>query len=321
MAPFNKNALFANFDSGDEASPQSRKRETGESDFSSASKVKLSLSFAQQGSAADHAASALSVLEHLQQFMEKESNNDTSILLGCTNGTVAGMYLGPAFGRGTVSCVLERLEKQIREDGVGESSLVQLCGEKRNAHHVLSVAVDTTGNVAAMQKLLSGWSKAECAADLDETDTWDDISGSEVDDSLRRSSRSDDEKRDLLPRADCEYEKVVQGDMCDTLAARCGITTPELIEYSGNPNLCLPGCLIAGQRVCCNRGILPDIRPKPNKDGSCVLYTVQTGDDCSMIAVTNGLSNTVLERYNNKTTWGWNGCGALNAGITSRSIV
>jgi hypothetical protein len=108
---------------------------------------------------------------------------------------------------------------------------------------------------------------------------------------------------------------VVAGDNCDALAARCGITTPELIEYSGNPELCLPGRLRAGQRVCCNRGTLPDIRPKPNEDGSCFAYTVQPGDDCSYIALTNGLTNTVLERYNNKTTWGWNGCNDLKHGI------
>ncbi|KAL2813996.1 hypothetical protein BJX63DRAFT_431632 [Aspergillus granulosus] len=99
-------------------------------------------------------------------------------------------------------------------------------------------------------------------------------------------------------------------------AARCGITKPKLIDYNGNANLCMPGRLVRGQRLCCNRGTLPDIRPKPNEDGSCFAYTVQPGDDCTYIAITNGLTNTVLERYNNKTTWGWNGCGDLKHGIS-----
>ncbi|KAL3430403.1 hypothetical protein BDV09DRAFT_189290 [Aspergillus tetrazonus] len=266
---------------------------------------------------------AVSALEHLQLFMEDHSNGDTSVLLAYSNGTVAGMYLGPAFGRDTATSVLERLRKQVQENGVGESTLAQLCGKNRNAHHVLGVVVDTTGNVAAMQKLLSTWSKADCAADLDETAMWDKISGSEVDRCLGQSSRSDSEKRApsepdinlLQPRAECTVEKAVAGDNCDTLAARCGITTPELITYNGDPNLCMPGRLMVRQRVCCNRGTLPDSRPKANEDGSCFSYTVQPGDDCTTLAMTYGLTNTLLERFNNKTTWGWNGCRILNHGI------
>ncbi|KAL3452701.1 hypothetical protein BJX65DRAFT_302610 [Aspergillus insuetus] len=63
---------------------------------------------------------------------------------------------------------------------------------------------------------------------------------------------------------------------------------------------------------------MPDIRPKPNKDCSCFSYTVQPGDDCSTLAVTYRLTNTVLERFNNRATWGWNGCWNLNHGITIR---
>ncbi|KAL4820368.1 hypothetical protein BDW67DRAFT_172610 [Aspergillus spinulosporus] len=266
-----------------------------------AGEANLSLQFGQRG-AVSQVDTAVSALEHLQIFMEDHSNCDTSVLLAYSNGTVAGMYLGPAFGRDTATSVLEHLRKQVREKGVGESTLVQLCGKSRNAHRVLGVVVDTTGSVAAVQKLLSTWSKAECAADLDETTMWDKISGSEVDRHLGQSSRSDTEKRapseldlsPLQPRAECTVEKATAGDNCDTLAARCGITTPELITYNGNPNLCMPGQLMAGQRVCCN---------------------LQPGDDCTTLAMTYGLTNTVLERFNNKTTWGWNGCRNLNHGI------
>ncbi|KAL2831314.1 hypothetical protein BJY01DRAFT_240141 [Aspergillus pseudoustus] len=316
------NALFLTTSGEDTAASRDRKRNVGECLSVSAGEAELTLQFGQRG-AVSQVDTAVSALEYLQLFMEDHSNCDTPVLLAYSNGTVAGMYLGPAFGRDTVTSVLERLEKQVREKGVGESTLVQLCGKNRNAHHVLGVVVDTTGNIAAVQKLLSTWSKAECAADLDETTEWDKISGSEVDRGLGRSSRSDSERRvpsepdltPLQPRAECTVEKAVAGDNCETLAARCGITTPKLIEYNGNPHLCVPGRLVAGHRVCCNRGTLPDIRPKPNADGSCSSYTVQPGDDCTTLAITYGLTNTVLERFNNKTTWGWNGCRNLNHGI------
>ncbi|KAL2860831.1 uncharacterized protein BJX67DRAFT_386278 [Aspergillus lucknowensis] len=317
------NALYLALAEEDTGASTNSKRDVGECLSASARDDKLSLQFGQRG-AASQVDAAVAALEHLQLFMENDSNCDTPVLLAYSNGTVAGIYLGPAFGRATATSVLERLEKQVRENGVGERALVQLCGVNRNAHHVLGVALDTTGDVAGVQKLLSTWSKAECAGDLDETAEWDGVPVSEVDRGLGRSSRNDAEKRgppelldltSLHPRAECTVEKAIAGDNCDTLAARCGITRTDLVWYNGDANLCMPGHILAGQRLCCTRGTLPDIRPKPNEDGSCFSYTVQPGDDCTTLALTYGLTNTVLERFNNKTTWGWNGCRNLNYGI------
>ncbi|KAL3486230.1 hypothetical protein BJX62DRAFT_246961 [Aspergillus germanicus] len=293
------------------------RRDLGDCVSKSADEVKLSLQFGQKGASVSQIDTTIAALKHLQQFMENGSNCDTPVLLAYSNGTIAGMYLGPGFGRDTATSVLERLQKQVRENRVAETTLVQLCGVNRNAHHVLGVAVDTTGNVAAVQRLLSTWARAECAADLDEMTEWHNIALSEVDQGLGRSSGSNSERRatPLQPRAECTVEKAIAGDNCDTLAARCGITKPDIIEYNGSPELCLPGRILAGQRLCCNRGTLPDIRPKPNEDGSCFSYTVQPGDDCTTLALTYDLTNTVLERFNNKTTWGWNGCRNLNHGI------
>ncbi|KAL6230234.1 hypothetical protein BDW75DRAFT_234560 [Aspergillus navahoensis] len=316
------NALYLAIAEDEHGLTTKRKRDVGECLSDSADEVKLSVQFGQQGGRTSQVDTAVAALEHLERFMGDDSNCDTPVLLAYTNGTVAGMYLGPGFGRDTATSVLGRLQKQVRENGVAETTLVQLCGVNRNAHHVLGVAVETTANVAAVQKFLSTWSNAECAADLDEMTEWDSISLSEVDQGLGRSLRSNSERRaseadrtPLQPRAECTVEKAIAGDNCDTLAARCGITKPDLIEYNGSADLCMPGRILAGQRLCCNRGTLPDIRPKPNEDGSCFSYTVQPGDDCTTLALTYGLTNTVLERFNNKTTWGWNGCRNLNYGI------
>jgi hypothetical protein len=72
--------------------------------------------------------------------------------------------------------------------------------------------------------------------------------------------------------------------------------------------------LQVGQRVCCSAGTLPDITPKPNSNGTCATYTVQPNDSCSVIAISNGISQTQLKGYN-KNTWGWMGCDSLFAGI------
>lgn len=69
--------------------------------------------------------------------------------------------------------------------------------------------------------------------------------------------------------------------------------------------------LAAGQPVCCSAGSLPDIRPKPNKDGSCHTYTVQAHDLCDTIAAANGLKVSDISDFNDKTIWGWFGCGNL----------
>ncbi|KAL2850300.1 hypothetical protein BJY01DRAFT_261581 [Aspergillus pseudoustus] len=293
----------------------------------SATKTDFSLVLGQRGAKVRQVDNAVLALKHLQGFMAKDGNCDVPVILGYSNRTVVGMYLGPAFGRDSASSVIERLVKHAQENGLAETTAVQLCGDPRNANHVLGVAISSLGDVAAVQKLLAAWSQADCPSEFDQNSTWEDVPGSESDADLRPAFHSQSKRSahlahhhrhghaHLHPRADCEVATVVAGDNCDALAARCGITTPELIEYSGNPELCLPGRLRPGQRVCCNRGTLPDIRPKPNEDGSCFAYTVQPGDDCSYIARTHGLSNTVLERYNNKTTWGWNGCNDLKHGI------
>ncbi|KAL4860673.1 hypothetical protein BDV12DRAFT_91872 [Aspergillus spectabilis] len=120
--------------------------------------------------------------------MEDESNCDIRLLLSYSNKTIAGIYLGPSFGRDTASFVLKRLVEHIQAKGVAETTLVQLCGDGRNANHVLGVAVSTAGNIAVVQELLSSWSRAECPSDFDQMVTWDEVAG---------SAHSDTEKRAL----------------------------------------------------------------------------------------------------------------------------
>lgn len=103
----------------------------------------------------------------------------------------------------------------------------------------------------------------------------------------------------------CQTRRIEYKDECPTLAAKCGITPAEFTKF--NPDKLLCSSLAPGGIVCCGRGTLPDIKQKPNPDGSCHVYNTNMHDSCSMIAASNGINVAKLEEFN-KNTWGWNGC-------------
>lgn len=110
------------------------------------------------------------------------------------------------------------------------------------------------------------------------------------------------------PDGTCVTKKVESGDGCGSLASKCGLKPADFTElHSDDKDFC--STLAVGQAVCCTRGKLPDLRPKPGADGSCATYTVKKDDGCSTIAVAHGLTQDDIEDFNKKT-WGWNGCGS-----------
>jgi len=118
----------------------------------------------------------------------------------------------------------------------------------------------------------------------------------------------------LPPNADgtCQTRTIVSGDSCSTLAAKCGITPAQFTTL--NPSTTLCSTLAPGGIVCCGRGNLPDITPKPNSDGSCFVYQTKKDDSCSAIAASRGLTVAKVEEFN-KNTRGWNGCELLWVGV------
>lgn len=110
----------------------------------------------------------------------------------------------------------------------------------------------------------------------------------------------------------CQTIKVESGDGCGSLASKCGITGEQFTTFNPISNLC--GTLGIGQLVCCGKGTLPDLTPKPNADGSCFVYQTVKDDSCSAIAASNGLTIEKVEEYN-KQTWAWNGCSLLDVGV------
>ncbi|KAF3484076.1 glycosyl hydrolase, family 18 [Arthroderma uncinatum] len=109
----------------------------------------------------------------------------------------------------------------------------------------------------------------------------------------------------------CKTIKVVSGDGCSSLASKCGLSLPDFTKVNA-ADLCTSPKV--GQHVCCSRGKLPDLRPKPNPDGSCATYTTITSDSCSTIAASLGITITDIENFNKKT-WGWTSCKLLWVGF------
>jgi hypothetical protein len=103
----------------------------------------------------------------------------------------------------------------------------------------------------------------------------------------------------------CKRREVISGDDCPSLASKCGLTPNDFMKVNTKTNLC--STLVVGQPVCCTRGNMPDLKPKPKDNGYCFDYTIQADDNCSLIAARRTLTVANLESFN-KNTWGWNGC-------------
>jgi hypothetical protein len=83
-----------------------------------------------------------------------------------------------------------------------------------------------------------------------------------------------------------------------------GITVDDFMKANTKSNLY--STLTESQHVCCISGKLPDLKPKPDSNGNCAVYTTKKNDNCAKIAAARDLSVEDLEDFNKKT-WGWTG--------------
>ncbi|KAK6515917.1 hypothetical protein TWF281_004509 [Arthrobotrys megalospora] len=270
------------------------------------------------GKARDAAAAA----KQVQNFLRKTENCGTVINFAYSNKAVVGLYIGGNVqNKAAADVFVQKFIDQIGSNGIADTTLAQYCGP--DSDYVLGIVVNTKGDLAGVQRTVRSWSDSECVTGLErETKEWAKmklkvassliLAPGKASDSKSYRAKSNWHKFKLGPRATCSYIKVVSGDSCATLASKCKITGAKFMEYNTKTNLC--STLAVGQPVCCNKGTLPDLRPKPLADGTCASVVVKSGDYCSKIAASNGLTVANLETFN-KQTWGWTGCSNLLAGI------
>ncbi|KAM7212489.1 hypothetical protein V8F06_012111 [Rhypophila decipiens] len=240
-----------------------------------------------------------------------------------------GVYVGRALKSQEISTVaLKALEERISSLGVSTPELaMQLCEPDYSGAHVFGLMLSTNGTFGAAQEAIKGWSHAQCLALPHSIDIKHQVHftmplpsvvlagllGNTTGNSTSNTTSPALLKRratarglDLNPRAECRTIKVEDNDICDTLAAKCGISRKDFDKYNvGDDKFC--NGLKPKQRVCCSAGTMPNFAPPPNADGSCFKYKVVAGDDCDKLSAEYTLSRDLLNEYNKKT-WGWNPC-------------
>ncbi|KAK4156324.1 hypothetical protein C8A00DRAFT_41196 [Chaetomidium leptoderma] len=287
------------------------------------------------GPAANHDVSGL--LKGMETFFEARDNCDENFLFAWHQQTAASVYIGAALGKATAPSAIKALAGRLRtERSISNHTIAQLCGSGRVPERVFGIAIDTTGDLAALQRTALAWSKGICAGVVDGSDlksagnlegvklfeiavapTADGNNGTlgagnnSTSPMMARFSRKSwsrgREMAQMDKRATCRYLQVVPGDGCGALVSRCGISAADFYKYNPNINLC--ASLMPGDYVCCSTGdpYTPP-SPKPNPDGTCATHLIQNGDSCEALAKRYHVTITNLESWNKGKTWAWTEC-------------
>lgn len=273
---------------------------------------------AQYGTSQGSSREGARILLHLQSYLEKQVpvGDRNSILFIKSGSTVLGFFGGSQLDNFQVmEAVLLGLMADFFIHETSSGVLEQICGLELNALQTWGVVVSFDGSLSAVQETVRTWSRGACVETGEDaspavalhTSVLSPMSSSSSSRSITIYTNSGREKPSTPPasslqrRASCSTIQVQYGDICPSLATRCGITGAQFEKYNTVTNLC--SSLLPGQHVCCSSGTLPNYAPKPNTDGTCATYTIKHDDDCSLIAAAHSLTKSQLEEFNKKT-WG-----------------
>lgn len=279
-------------------------------------------------------AAIRSLVEQVREYIDHGHGtwDRPFILYGRSGQATIGVYIGQGLlNQGLSASALRAFQDSLDTLDVTTPSLaMQLCGPDYDSTHIFGVAVTSNATFAPVQNAIHSWANATCLSFLGSkifpgkaTFTTPLLNGTFTNSTLTNSTvrarhsthaRSlythakvfDTRAKFLQARADCRTEQVNSGEGCAELAVKCSISGADFTKY--NPVIC--GTLKPRQHVCCSSGSLPDVRPKPNADGSCFSYQVQNDDNCANLGAEHGLTNDEIEGFN-ENTWGWSGCKLL----------
>ncbi|KAK1826535.1 hypothetical protein QBC39DRAFT_396776 [Podospora conica] len=249
--------------------------------------------------------------------------NDTGdasfILYGHSGQASIGVFIGQHLQTDSIAeSALRIFEDNFDKLNVTTQSLaMQLCSPGDASPRIFGVAVSSNGTFGVVQNAVQSWANATCLSFP--------VTGAEANTRkfvgtatfttpppamLNGTSpgRWTNSTGSLAKRADCRTVQVASGEGCAELAAKCSITGAKFTEINSGANFC--STLQPKQYVCCTTGTLPDMRPKPNADGTCHSYQTVPDDNCSNLAAQYGLSIEDIEGFNKKT-WGFSGCHPL----------
>ncbi|KAK7178764.1 chitinase [Paraphaeosphaeria sporulosa] len=259
----------------------------------------------------------------LHDYLAKQDDCSSTIKFVRYGEAVIGIYVGTEVTTSSALTVLQALTTSLKDRPDSLRLIAQACSGPAPATWMVGAYFDRKGDISAAQKVLRTWAMGECIDDGSRVgaDTPMNLNlvraisvplriglykgfgqinePIELEDIARRS---------LEPRAECTAIQVQPNDGCWALSQRCGITQKNLESYNSENLDC--NNVQAKAWVCCSKGTLPDMGPKPNPDGSCATYITQENDTCSSVAAAFGITINKIKDYNKKT-WGWSGCALL----------
>ncbi|KAI3545124.1 hypothetical protein CABS03_14973 [Colletotrichum abscissum] len=303
------------------ASPESRP--SNEQLVTSAIRLALGGKKAEAYLTDDVMAAGRQIINYVNNKPTVNGNQPTLALVSVRDNVMMGVYTGHrARQQGIHETLLEKVLAEVQQNGTSDSILMELCDNdsKRGADYIVGVAASTVGNFSFVQEAAITWAYGKCMTDdiamtvlpkVYSGVTWNVLNVSpNFTSSVNKKEMTRDTPK-VRHDGTCITRQAVSGDSCASLAAKCGISPADFTKYNSyDKSLCSK--LVPGQHVCCRR--LPDLRPKPGKDGVCHVYTTNGGDTCSTIAAAHGLEASDIEKFNKKT-WNFPGCKNLWAHI------
>ena len=274
------------------------------------------------------ASGARSVIKQMRDYIRNghQLTDKPLILFGRSGQASVGLYIGHGLINKGLAPALKMFEDNLAISNISTPTVaVQLCGPEYDRTQIFGMMATSNATFSSIQQAIKSWDRASCLSFSNSTTLSGQATFSAPLPSLNSTTRTNatisnryinantvhSRHRHINARGDCKTIQVEFGDICGSLAAKCGIPITDFERYLGGADLC--NTLMPKQHVCCSSGALPNFSPKPNSDGSCNTYQVVTNDNCDNLAAEYSLTKKDLEDFN-KNTWGWSGCDPLFVG-------
>lgn len=260
----------------------------------------------------------ISAAEDLERSASRDVSCGQTVLFAKTGDAVLGLFVGSEIDSVSVGPIFQEfIEFMNDRTGIPSDMAIQICDPDgdRSVTHTLGIMASASGSIEDVHAALGRWADAKCVTGFSETGVLNGkniqlLPGADLTLKELRISGSDTFR---VAQAECKYIQVESGNTCTVLAKRCGISTSKLIEFNGGKKTWC-NRLMPKQPVCCSAGDVPDLRPSPNKDGTCAYHIIRAGDLCQTVQETYYLDSGDLEDFNIGKTWGWAGCGKIQPG-------
>ncbi|KAL4758186.1 chitinase [Aspergillus foveolatus] len=234
-----------------------------------------------------------SLVRQLREYAERGHGaiDRPFTIYGQSGQAMIGLYIGKELlNQGLGESALKLFEDNSDSLEISAPSLaMQLCGPGYDSTHVFGIMATSNGTFAPIKNAIKTWANGTCLSFAESTNF---TGTTKFDKPLLQTNTTTNSTigaRRLITRADgkCSTVQVDMGNGCPELA----------VNYNPGSDFC--SNLKPRKHVCCSEGDLPDFALKPNADGSCSIYRVQSESED-------------IEEFN-KNTWGFGGCDPLFA--------